>query len=88
MIETKLYVKQLLDEYKIYLPERQRSYTVRYRFDGDEQDRFRMFSHNEGIDFVVNYINQLENKIDELENKIDNLQHVEKIIKIVEKEEK
>ena len=38
-----------------------------------------MFGHNEGIDFAIEYIRELEKKIDEL-------QYVEKIIQLAKSE--
>ena len=55
-------------------------YTVNYRFDNAKQDSYRMFEHNEGIDFAIEYIRELEKKIDEL-------QYVEKIIRLAKSEQ-
>ena len=52
--ERSLYTKQLLRNYK------QRNsanvYVVNYRFANDDKERYRLFGHNEGIDFAIQYI--------------------------------
>lgn len=68
----KLYIKQLLRNYKNYnLPTRM--YTVNFRTKTDVKEKHILLEHNEGIDIVINYVEELENKIDEL-------QYIEKII--------
>ncbi len=75
--ERSLYTKQLLRNYK------QRNsanvYVVNYRFANDDKERYRLFGHNEGIDFAIQYIKDLEDKI-------DNLQYIEKIIQVANRE--
>ena len=77
MDERKLYIGQLLRNYKDY-ESRARLYTVNYRFNNDKEDRHKFFEHNEGIEFIINYIRELEKKIDEL-------QHIERIIELANK---
>jgi hypothetical protein len=48
-------------------------YTVNFIPYGGKEEQYKVFSHNEGIDFVIEYIKDLEKKVDEL-------QWVEKII--------
>ena len=74
MDTRRLYIKQLLQNYKEddFSP---KVYTVNYRTIDDKNDRYKMFGHNNGIDFVIGYIRELENKIDEL-------QHIERIIEL------
>ena len=79
MDARRLYIGQLLRNYKQPFPTHQHDYTVNYRFSNDKQDRYRMFGHNEGIDFAIEYIRELEKKIDEL-------QYVEKIIQLAKSE--
>ena len=83
MDERRLYIKALLRNYErdtLRSPVSPHHYTVNYRFDNDKQDSYRIFEHNEGIDFVIEYIRELEKKIDEL-------QYVEKIIKLAKEKE-
>ena len=71
----RLYRGQLLGKYKsseLFSPN---VYTVNYRFANAKKDSYRMFGHNEGIDFAIEYIRELEKKIDEL-------QYIERIIKL------
>lgn len=77
MDARRLYIGQLLNNYR--QPFSPNGYTVNYRFDGAKQDSYRMFGHNEGIDFVIQYIKELEEKIDEL-------QYIERIIKLSKSE--
>lgn len=76
--ERRLYIGQLLRNYQDY-ESFNKLYTVNYRFINDKEDRHRFFEHNEGIEFIINYIKELEKKIDEL-------QHIERIIKLANKE--
>ena len=78
MDARRLYVSQLLRNYQDY-ESFSKLYTVNYRFINDKEDRHKFFEHNEGIDFVINYIRELEKKIDEL-------QHVARIIELAKKE--
>ena len=78
MDARRLYIGQLLNKYR--QPFSPNVYTINYRFDNAQQDSYRMFRHDEGIDFTINYIRELEKKIDEL-------QYIEKIIKLVKAEE-
>lgn len=72
--ERRLYISQLLRNYQDY-ESFNKLYTVNYRFANDKEDRHRFFEHNEGIEFAINYIKELEKKIDEL-------QHIERIIEL------
>lgn len=70
--ERSLYIKQLLRNYKqsdFYYPD---LYTV--NFNNGNGESYRVFNHNEGIDFAIEYIEELEDKIRELE-------YIERIIK-------
>lgn len=68
----KLYIKQLLQSYKNYkLPTR--IYAVNFQTKTDVKEKRILFEHNEGIDLVIKYVEELENKIDEL-------QYIEKIV--------
>ena len=78
MDERRLYIGQLLRNYQDY-ESFSRLYTVNYRFTNDKEDRHKFFEHNEGINFVINYIRELEKKIDEL-------QHSARIIELAKKE--
>lgn len=80
MDARRLYIGQLLNNYKQPFPSYQHHYTINYRFSNDQQDSYRIFGHNEGVDFAIAYIRELEKKIDEL-------QYVEKIIKLAKEEE-
>ena len=80
MDARRLYVGQLLRNYKsaeLFSPNHY--YTVNYRFANATQDSYRMFEHNEGIDFVIEYIRELEKKVDEL-------QYIDRIIKLAKSE--
>lgn len=80
MDARRLYIGQLLRNYKsseLFSPN---VYTVNYRFTNAQQDSYRRFGHNEGIDFAIEYIRELEKKIDEL-------QYVEKIIQLAKSEQ-
>ena len=72
MDERRLYIKQLLRNYKKGTTDTPMSYTIRFTH-SDGRKEHLLISHNEGIDFVIRYI-------DELEHKIDELQHIERII--------
>lgn len=78
MDARRLYIGQLLNNYR--QPFSSNRYIVNYRFSNAQQDSLRIFGHDEGIDFAVAYIRELEKKIDEL-------QYVEKIIKLAKAEE-
>ena len=80
MDARRLYIEQLLRNYKSAGLFPQNYYTVNYRFANATQDSYRRFGHNEGIDFVIEYIRELEKKIDEL-------QYIERIIKLAKVEE-
>lgn len=73
MDERRLYIGQLLRSYK--QKESQFAYTINYRFPDDKEDRYLFIDHNDGIEFVIDYIRELEKKIDEL-------QDIERIIKV------
>lgn len=71
-----LYINQIINHYrKSIFDEPCESVTVTYRFQGAKENSYRIFSHNEGLDVIQNYIKDLEKKVDEL-------QYVEKIIQI------
>lgn len=71
-----LYINQIINHYRTSIfDEPCESVTVTYRFQGAKENSYRIFSHNEGLDVVQDYIKGLEKKVDEL-------QYVEKIIQI------
>lgn len=72
--ERRLYIGQLLRNYKQNGFDLD-GFVVNYRFDDDKEDRFKVFSYNEGIEHAIDYIR-------ELENKLDKLQDIERIIKV------
>ena len=75
-----LYINQIINHYrKSIFDEPCENVTVTYRFQGANENSYRIFSHNEGLDVIQNYIKDLEKKVDEL-------QYVERIIKIAAKE--
>jgi hypothetical protein len=74
MDERRLYIGQLLRNYKQNGFDLS-GFVVNYRFDDDKEDRFKVFSYNEGIEHAIDYIR-------ELEKKIDKLQDIERIIKV------
>lgn len=73
----RLYINQLINHYKVYAFDEKTTYscTVRYRLPNDTSDTVLMFSHNEGLEVIAQYIKDLESKLDEL-------QYVERIVKI------
>lgn len=73
MDERRLYIAQLLRNYK--QKESPYIYTINYRFQDDDEDRYKLIDHNYGIDLAIDYIR-------ELETKIDKLQDIERIIKV------
>ena len=75
MDARRLYVGQLLRNYKMTGLFSSNYYTVNYRFADAKEDSFLRFEHNEGIDFTIAYIRELEKKIDEL-------QYVERIVEL------
>ena len=71
-----LYINQIINHYrKSLLDGPSESVTVRYRFQGAKENSYRMFSHNEGLDVIRDYIKDLERKVDEL-------QYIERIIQV------
>ena len=64
--KRRLYMAQLLRNYKQNGFDLD-GFVVNYRFDDDKEDRFKVFSYNEGIEHAIDYIRELENKIDELQ---------------------
>lgn len=74
--ERRLYIAQLLRNYKQndFLDFSPNGYCVNYRPFADKGEQYKIFNHNEGIEFAIDYIRELEKKIDELE-------YVERIIK-------
>lgn len=74
--ERRLYIAQLLRNYKQggLLDFSPNMYCVNYTLYDDKGEQYKMFGHNEGIEFVIDYIRELEKKTDDLE-------YVERIIK-------
>ena len=69
-----LYINQIINHYrKSLLDGPSENLTVRYRFQGAKENLYKMFSHNEGLDIIQQYIKDLERKVDEL-------QYIERII--------
>ena len=69
-----LYINQIINHYrKSIFDESCKGVTVTYRFPGANGNSYRIFSHNEGLDVIQNYIKDLEKKVDEL-------QYIERII--------
>lgn len=66
MDERRLYIGQLLRNYKQNGFDLD-GFVVNYRFDDDKEDRFKVFSYNEGIEHAIDYIRELEKKLDELQ---------------------
>ena len=73
MDERRLYIGQLLRNYKQNGFDLS-GFVVNYRFADDKEDRFKVFSYNEGIEHAIDYIRELESKLDELE-------YVERIVR-------
>ena len=65
MDERRLYIKQLLRNYK--QSNSPNMYTVNYQLYDDKGQQCRFFSHNDGIEFAIQYIEELESKLDELQ---------------------
>lgn len=76
--ERRLYISQLLRNYKQSDLFDSNGYCVSYTIRGDKGEQYRLFGHNEGIEFVIDYIR-------ELEDKIDKLQYVQRIIDMARK---
>jgi hypothetical protein len=75
------YINQIINHYrKSIFDEPCESVTVTYRFQGDKENSYRIFSHNEGLDVIQDYIKDLEKKVSEL-------QYVEKIIQAARREQ-
>lgn len=74
MDERRLYIKQLLRNYKQnnFYPN---MYTVSYQLVDCKGEQYRIFNHNDGIEHVIDYI-------EELEGKLDKLQEIERIINV------
>lgn len=71
-----LYINQIINHYrKSIFDEPCENVLVTYRFQGAKENSYRIFSHNEGLDVIQNYIKDLEKKVDEL-------QYVERIIEL------
>ena len=75
MDERRLYIAQLLRNYKQRGLFDSHVYCVNYTLYDDKGKQYKTFGHNEGIDFAIDYIR-------ELEEKIDKLQDIERIIKV------
>lgn len=69
----RLYMKQLLRNYKKSSIEPLMGFTIKYTTHDCEYHHI-LIHHNDGIDMVIQYI-------DDLEHKVDELQYIEKIIK-------
>lgn len=72
--ERRLYIAQLLRNYK-QSDLSPNGYCVSYQLYGNKGEQYKLFGHNDGIEFVIDYIRELEKKIDEL-------QDIERIIKV------
>jgi hypothetical protein len=72
--ERRLYMKQLLRNYKQSIFDVPVGFTINYTTQ-DCVKHHRLISNNEGIDMAIQYI-------DELEHKVDELQHIERIINL------
>ena len=68
-----LYINQLINHYRKSFFDDTTNYTVNYRYAGANESTYLMFGHNEGLDCISKYIEDLEKKIDELK-------YVERII--------
>lgn len=68
-----LYINQLINHYRKSFFDDVGTYTVNYRYETDKEPTYLMFGHNEGLDVISRYIEDLEKKIDEY-------QYVERII--------
>lgn len=81
--ERKLYIAQLLRNYKQgggLLDFSPNAYCVNYTLYSDKGEQYKIFGHNEGIEFVIDYIR-------ELETKLDKLQDIERIIKVARRDD-
>lgn len=70
--QRRLYINQILNHYRIPDSKDNNIYTVQYTYNGKEQHH-KFFYHNDGLEYVKNYIKELQDKIDEL-------QYIERII--------
>ena len=70
-----LYINKLINCYRKSVFDNIELYYVNYRYEGDEQPTYLYFGHNEGLDIIQKYIEDLEKKVDEL-------QHIERIIQV------
>lgn len=77
--ERRLYMKQLLRNYKKSFSEPIMGFTIKYITHGCE-DHHLLVHHNDGIDMAIQYI-------DELERKVDELQYIERIINAAKENE-
>lgn len=76
-----LYINQIINHYRTSIfDEPCESVTVTYRFQGAKENSYRIFSHNEGLDVISDYIKDLEKKLDEL-------QYVKRIIQAARRTE-
>lgn len=71
--ERRLYMKQLLRNYKKSWADTPMGYTVKLTHPNGEKEHI-LVQHNEGINMAIQYI-------DELEHRVDELQYIERIIK-------
>ena len=71
-----LYINQIINHYRKTIFDRPpENVLVTYRFPGAKENSCKLFSHNEGLDVIQDYIKDLEKKVDEL-------QYVERIIEL------
>lgn len=75
-----LYMNQLINHYRKSFFDDIEHYLVKYRCEGDDENSYLYFGHNEGLDVIQKYINDLEKKVDEL-------QYVERIIQAATRDE-
>lgn len=80
--ERRLYIAQLLRNYKQggLLDFSPNVYCVNYTLYGDKSEQYKTFGHNEGIEFVIDYIR-------EIETKLDKLQDIERIVRVARRDD-
>lgn len=83
--ERRIIVERLLHHYKhrvdgIEMP-KSGNIPILIKTIGDRDPRFFSFEHNEGIDYILEYIRHLEKKVEEL-------QYVQSIIDVAKREVK
>ena len=78
--ERSLYIYQLLNHYRDNsVIDSVESYMVRYQY-VNGKPLCRHFRHNEGIEFIKQYIKDLENKVNEL-------QYIERVVQAATRDE-